>query len=220
MDPGVKGSIRYRTFGAAPNRHFAVEWTNVPLYYYSNYVRSFQTILYENGSIKFQYGPLVGTLGTPVIGVENGDGTQGKAWTAGVSNGMALLISVPSGAADADHDGLPDAWENFYFGANSAYNGASDPDHDGVSNHDEFRAGTDPTQATSNLRIDEFRLLSRTKGLVRWRGIPGKPYTLWAGAPGNWTKLTTNPVVGAASGTNYYTNSILSGASMLRLSTP
>jgi hypothetical protein len=35
-----------------------------------------------------------------------------------------------------------------------------------------------------------------------------------------WTKLNATPVIGAAGGTNYYTNAILPTAGMLRLSTP
>jgi hypothetical protein len=35
-----------------------------------------------------------------------------------------------------------------------------------------------------------------------------------------WARLTAAPVIGAASGTNYYTNAILPAAGLLRLSTP
>ena len=294
LDPGAGGTIRYQLFGTAPNRYWVAQWANVPLYSYPTYLRNFQAILYESGAIKFQYGTNTGTVGTRGIGVENANGTLGKAWTGAVTNGVALLFSAQGGSADSDRDGLPDAWETFWF-SNLACCGTDDSDHDGFCNLAEFRAGTDPTQAASWLRIDEFRLLSPTQGLLRWQSVPGRPYTVWlggspvtqptlslgslraaipprihieaqpvlpyvlysasnlcdwiplytnaAGGPTDfadtqatdrpcrfyrasvlsekgWTKLTVTPVIGAAGGTNYYTNAILPAASLLRLSTP
>ena len=47
---------------------------------------------------------------------------------------------------DADGDGLPDAWEQQYFG-NTTYNGNDDPDGDGYTNLEEYQNGTNPTVA-------------------------------------------------------------------------
>jgi hypothetical protein len=180
LDPSKGGTIRYQLFGTAPNRYWVAQWANVPLYSYPTYLRNFQAILYESGAVKFQYGTNTGTVGAGAIGLENADGTLGRAWTGAVTNGTALLFSAQPGSADSDQDGLPDAWETFCFG-NLACCGADDSDSDGLCNLGEFRAGTDPTQAASQLRIDEFRLLSPTQGLLRWQSIPGKPYTVWLG---------------------------------------
>lgn len=53
------------------------------------------------------------------------------------------------GNADADNDGLPDAWE----AANNVTSPAADDDGDGVSNYNEFIAGTLPRDAASRFQI-------------------------------------------------------------------
>jgi hypothetical protein len=54
---------------------------------------------------------------------------------------------------DTDGDGLPDNWELRYFGTTAATSGATDTDGDGHTDVQEFVAGTDPTNAVSQLRI-------------------------------------------------------------------
>ena len=48
------GSIRYETFGTAPNRRFVVSWEGVPHFQFSGSY-TFQVVLYEDGSIRFRY---------------------------------------------------------------------------------------------------------------------------------------------------------------------
>src|SRR5207249_3219085 len=45
--------------------------------------------------------------------------------------------SVISNDFDSDHDGLPDAWEQHYFG-NLSQTASGDYDGDGISNYSEF----------------------------------------------------------------------------------
>ncbi len=45
---------------------------------------------------------------------------------------------------DTDSDGLPDSWENTYFGNITSQNGTGDPDGDGQTNYQEYVAGTHP----------------------------------------------------------------------------
>ncbi len=68
---------------------------------------------------------------------------------AGTDYAMAQVrVSGGTLVGDSDRDGLPDAWEETYFGAgNLAQGPAGDPDHDGRTNLQEYQAGTDPTQA-------------------------------------------------------------------------
>jgi hypothetical protein len=84
-----------------------------------------------------------------------------------------LFAALP--APDEDADGLPDDWEERFFGAGGA-TPLGDPDHDGLSNLQEWLAGTDPT-------VDRVsRLLAVTvRGrdlAVRFQSVPGTVYRL------------------------------------------
>lgn len=71
---------------------------------------------------------------------------------AGGVNSLTVQLTVQ---ADADGDGIGDAWETNYvgFSTNNAADGALDFDGDGMINRDEYVAGTDPTDALSVLKI-------------------------------------------------------------------
>jgi hypothetical protein len=91
---------------------------------------------------------------------------------------------------DANRDGLPDDWQIRYWGTNPALWPASnaDSDHDGASNLHEFLAGTDPTDASSVLRI-ELKPAEAGK-MLTWTTRPGSVYQVqsWSEAAG-WTDL-------------------------------
>ncbi len=78
-----------------------------------------------------------------------------SAAPGGVSSpnvGSTTITMIP----DFDGDGIADAWEAAYFGnasTNSNANALLDPDGDGMTNLDEYRAGTNPTNAASLLKI-------------------------------------------------------------------
>src|SRR5207244_2343194 len=104
-------------------------------------------------------------------------------------NGASDPFTVDS-SADANGDGLPDAWQTRFFGLNGPNHGPNDdPDHDGASNLQEFRAGTDPLSATSVLRISDFRVVN---GGVRlqFQSVAGRAYRLDSDtdpAAANWS---------------------------------
>jgi hypothetical protein len=57
-------------------------------------------------------------------------------------------------AQDTDADGMPDVWETAHgFNPKDPTDAAKDADNDGQSNLAEYRAGTDPQNANSVLRI-------------------------------------------------------------------
>jgi hypothetical protein len=68
-------------------------------------------------------------------------------------SGQAAVAFNVITLVDSDGDGIPDVWEQQYFGGTNAANPALDADGDGVSNGGEYTAGTNPTNAASFLRV-------------------------------------------------------------------
>ena len=100
-------------------------------------------------------------------------------------------------SADADGDGMPDAWELLHGLNASANDAALDSDGDGVSNRDEYAAGTDPANATSVLGVTAYE----AGGVFRWKSVPGRSYVIEeSGNLGAWQVVPGLPVVLAASG--------------------
>ena len=72
---------------------------------------------------------------------------------AGQTNSITVSLTM---IPDFDSDGMGDAWETTYFGAASTNNSSNvfqDADSDGMNNRDEYLAGTNPTNASSVLKI-------------------------------------------------------------------
>ncbi len=77
---------------------------------------------------------------------------------------------------DDNFDGLPDDWQELYWGFDSADwpSPLADSDGDGASNLDEFKAGTNPTDATSVL---VQRIRRTVQGVfLEWNTQPGYFY--------------------------------------------
>ena len=70
-------------------------------------------------------------------------------------NNVSNPFSVDTGGrfADADGDGLPNWWEELYFGGHSTAVPQHDPDNDAHNNTQEYLAGTHPLDPASVLRI-------------------------------------------------------------------
>jgi subtilisin family serine protease len=92
---------------------------------------------------------------------------------------------------DTDANGLPDWWELQYFGHLTGTDPNADPDHDGMSNLEEWLAGTNPTNASSCLRLIALPPNKNTNAfVVRWPSVAGKNY---------WLERATNLLTGFTS---------------------
>jgi len=102
--------------------------------------------------------------------VDSVSGLQGKVITGGRLNLLRIV--------DTDRNGLPDWWEQFYFGHLLGAQASADPDHDGASNLAEWIAGTNPTNAASCLRLLGPTVTATNGVIVRWPSVAGKAYRL------------------------------------------
>lgn len=127
------------------------------------------------------------------------DGTNDSPFIDVLVTGIKL-DTLPSGAVD----GVPNAWMTQFFGttdpgANTTFAATADHDGDGISNRDEFRMGTDPTDASSKLTFIDA---GQTEA-VKFTSIPGQLYhlevttnlTSWLPATVPVTATNTNHLV-------------------------
>ena len=79
---------------------------------------------------------------------------------------------------DYNEDGLPDDWQNKYFGNKSDnWEGAMvDSDGDGATNQQEFAAGTDPSNSADLLVLDLSKMEEGQR--LQWNTQPGAVYQL------------------------------------------
>lgn len=84
INPALGGSITYKVYGVAPNRHLTISWYQIPMYSCTSILYTSQLKLYESSGIIESHildrqicatWPLTGTPGVAVHGLHNIDGT-------------------------------------------------------------------------------------------------------------------------------------------------
>jgi len=86
-------------------------------------------------------------------------------------------LTITGICPDGDMNGLPDCWEEAYFGF-SGVNPDGDDDGDGASNRNEFKAGTNPKNATSLFAFLTVELEQGVGVRVEWSSVDGKTYAI------------------------------------------
>lgn len=105
---------------------------------------------------------------------------------SGQANALFNVITQ----VDSDGDGIPDVWEQQYFGGSNAASAALDDDGDGSSNGAEYLAGTNPTNAASFLQLDIS--LPNSQPAVVFGAESNKTYTVQFNddlSTSSWLKL-------------------------------
>ena len=133
---------------------------------------TFSTSLLPTNGLVSAFDPAAGTLTyTPAWGSTNNDQFRFVATDGQLTSTPAVVTIHLSPPADTNQNGLPDAWEAAY--------GITDPnadaDGDGATNLQEYRAGTNPTNALSWLRL--IRINGGQAGFqIVWSSIGGTRY--------------------------------------------
>jgi hypothetical protein len=112
---------------------------------------------------------------------------QTNTLVGGGTNVFTLNYTFP----DANHNGISDLFEQYYFGAVSANRTQlTDTDGDGMTDYAEFIAGTDPTNPASNLRF--LNTFVNGGGVeLQWSAVPGHLYQIMSSSNlVTWTPVT------------------------------
>jgi len=95
---------------------------------------------------------------------------------------------------DGDRDGLDDRWETMFFGNLTTATRLGDADNDGATDYEEFRAGTNPTNAASLFALTSLTAPAGSAAILRWNSIAGRYYRVETTGtlPANWTNISGN----------------------------
>jgi hypothetical protein len=93
---------------------------------------------------------------------------------------------------DANHNGISDAWEKYYFGSVSTNRTqTTDTDGSGMSDYGKFIAGLNPTNPASKFIILSVTVQSNRFVQMQWAAIPGRLYQVESSTNfASWTPIT------------------------------
>jgi len=118
--------------------------------------------------------------------------TTPPAQTNTLSTGGTVTFVGNYTFADANTNGMSDAWETNQFGSVSASRtAATDTDGDGMTDLEEFRAGTNPNSAAAQFVMTSPVLLPDGELRVQWPTVQGRGYCIEGSADGyTWSPVT------------------------------
>jgi len=127
------------------------------------------------------------------------------------------MIKLGTGPADSDGDGLPDAWELFYFGNPTNGTASIDSDGDGADNFAEYVAGTLPLDASSYLVLQSFMDTNGVMYIV-WPSVADRSYDMLQSLnllSNDWVAISSN--IPATAPTNTYIATPATNAAFFQL---
>lgn len=109
-----------------------------------------------------------------------------------LASGGMLNFTGNYGFIDANHNGISDAWEKYYFGSVSTNRTqTTDTDGSGMSDYGKFIAGLNPTNPASKFIIFSVTIQSNRFAQLQWSAVPGRLYQPEGSSNLiNWTPLT------------------------------
>jgi len=133
----------------------------------------------------------------PAAADGTGQSLQRVSLTGYANDPTNWIAALPDfgGNPDTDGDGMPNAYENQYAPTlnPNVNDAAADPDGDGLTNYQEYQAGTDPTQASSALRIISIESTGPTTVRLTFLAVSNRSYRIEfknALSDALWTTLT------------------------------
>ena len=92
---------------------------------------------------------------------------------------------------------VSDDWKTNYFGSTTSADADNDadPDHDGVPNWQEYLAGTNPLDASSQLKFSHVSALGKSSTVLafQWETVIGRAYAIEATSAlngGTWATVS------------------------------
>ncbi|VGO16052.1 hypothetical protein PDESU_04642 [Pontiella desulfatans] len=120
----------------------------------STKLRRTYTIEYSDSLITPSWKPLTVLGGTGDIeAYEDTAGIPTRYYRIQVQSAVGTTTFAWRLRTDADGDEMPNDWELEFFGSEIGMVASADADGDGYTNLDEFRLGSDPTNAASHLNL-------------------------------------------------------------------
>jgi hypothetical protein len=126
------------------------------------------------------------------------------------------LVTLSDRSASSLNDGISDSWRLRHFATlnNILASATADADGDGADNWHEFKAGTNPNDASSLLKVKTAKGAAQA-ATVQWPSVLGKQYVIERAASlfaPVWTPVSTNNGTGwnleyqdpAPGGVNFY----------------
>lgn len=146
-----------------------------------NYDDGKQCVTFIGDHCSFAYDAAPGSRVLTFVARRKGSNAR---WASNNRLGRQKVVIMPLGVTlGSDKGSMPLGWISSYFPAANTeakqrLKAEEDSDGDGFLNWEEYVAGTDPTDATSALRITSIIPKEGDVADITWEKIPGRVYTL------------------------------------------